>query len=459
MANGALSSLGIGSNGTLSYDVIDQLKERDMQNSVKPIERDIVDINEKQSSLATLKSEIAAFKDSAASLSDSVLFAQRDVKVSGDSVQADVNAGVDIQDMDIEVQQLAQKDVYQTDNSYSQTTSGVASGETTLELSVGSKTYDIDVDGTTTLDELKGKINEIAGEDVTASVLNTGGDNPYKLVIKGDETGVDNAITLNDTGGKMNTGFTNIQTAQDAEFKYNGVGITRGSNQVDDLITGVNLTLVKEDEAGEKTNISIEQDNSGLKEKMEGFVETYNSLSGQLDELTRYDPDSGESGPFQGESTINRLKNDLSSIFTYTSGDRESLQEYGLDLDKEGKVSFDGEEFDNAIREKDVADMKQFFVGSYEEIHGEERLVDGVFKQFDNMADEYTNFSNGSLKYYGEQLESEEKSLTKEREKAVERLDQRYETMASRFALYDNQISNMQNSFQALQQQIDQGSK
>ncbi len=456
MATGALSSLGIGSNGTLSYDIIDQLKEADKASLVTPIERDIVEVNEKQSSLATLKSQLSSFSDAVEELSSETLFAQRDVSVTGDSVGVTVDPGVDIQDMNIEVTQLAQKDVYESDTSFPTTASSVASGATTMEINAGGVVYSIDVDENTSLEELRDKINEKAGARVTASILDTGQANPYSLVIKADESGLDNALSITDTNGTMNTTFGNIQTAQDATFKYNGVEIKRGSNEVDDLIQGVHLTLLEENDPGKTTNIEITRDNSGLKGKMEDFVSQYNALIGQLDELTKYDPETGETGIFQGESTINRLKSDITHIMTYTDADATGLRNFGLNLDEYGKISLDDEEWDEAIDEMEIEDIEQFFVGDYEEIYGEERLVDGVFTQFEETVNEYTSFADGIFKYFGDQLENEESSLTKEREKAVQRLDQRYETMAARFAAYDEQISNMNSSFQSLSMQIEQ---
>lgn len=51
----ALSTLGIGSNGVLSYDIIDQLKEADTGGIIKPIENKIELNSLKQVKLAELK--------------------------------------------------------------------------------------------------------------------------------------------------------------------------------------------------------------------------------------------------------------------------------------------------------------------------------------------------------------------------------------------------------------------
>lgn len=458
MSTGALSSLGIGSNGTLSYDVIDQLKEADKNTMVKPIERNIVKVNEKQAALQTLKAEIASFKDATDELSSSTLFSNRGVNINGNSVSATVNPGVDIQSFEMRVESMAKNDVFQTQRGYSQLTSSVASGPTTLELNVGGREYKIDVDGSTSLEDLRNQINEIAGERVTASIINTGGDSPFKLVIKSDVAGEDRKITLNDTNNTMNTTFENIQPAQNAVFFYNGVEITRQTNVVDDLIPGVTFNLLEENEPGKNTKIDITQDLEGLTSKVEDFVEKYNSLMGELDELTKYDPESGNSGLFLGESTINKLKNDLSNIITYTTADRGSLLDYGIELQEGGKLKFDSSKLEEVLSQDQEAidKLEQFFVGSYEEVYGEERLVDGVFTQFRDTIYKYNDFSTGIFKYFGEQLDSEAKSLNKERVTATERLDQKYQTMAARFAAYDNQIAGMNSSFQALQMQITQ---
>lgn len=455
MATGALSSLGIGSGGTLSYDVIDQLKDADKDSIVKPIENKILENEEKQTALSQLNADIAGFKDTVGTLSDPTLFANRGVDVHGTSVQATVNPGVDVQDMQIEVQKLAKNDVFQGDTGFATRESTVANEDSVLELTVGDSIYEIEVSAGTTLDQLRTKINDVAGESVTASIINTGQDDPYSLILKSDETGTDNKISMNVTSGALNTGFSNIQQAQDAEFRYNGISVTRSSNQVNDLVNGVQLTLLEENDLGRTTNIEINQDTSGLEDKMSAFVEMYNKLVTQLDELTKFEEESGESGVFQGESTVNRLKSDLSSIATYISGDRESMRDFGVELGEGGKLTFEPADLQTKLSEG-TEDIEQFFIGSYEEIAGKERLTDGVFTQFSDLVERYTDFSNGIFKNFNDQLTNEAKALQKERTTAIQRLDVRYETMAQRFAAYDNQIANMQNSFQGLQMQIEQ---
>jgi len=458
MSTGALSSLGIGSNGTLSYDVIDQLREADENTIIKPIEQKLVNVNEKQAAIATLKADIAAFEDVIEELSDSTLFANREVKTTGDSVSVEAKAGVDVQEMDIEVMQLAKSEVEESNRTYNTLETKVATGNSTFTITAGGANFDFDVTNETSLEDLKNMINEKAGERVTASVLDTGGE--YKLIVKADKSGEDNTISFSvGTPANFDLTFNEIQTARNSQFKYNGITVERDSNSIDDLITGATINLLKKNDPDESTNIKITQDLTGLTSKIEDFVEKYNTLATQLNDLTKYEPESGEAGLFLGESTINKLKSELSSILTYTTADNQSsFLNFGIELQQDGKITFDSEKLEEAL-EGDIDKMQQFFVGSYEEIYGEERLVDGVFTQFKDLIYEYTDFSIGYFKYFGDQLDNEAKSLTSERKSEMERLDQRYQIMAERFAAFDTQIAGMNSSFMSLQMQIEQSFK
>ncbi len=53
---GALSTLGLGSQGVLTNDIIDQLKEADTSSIIKPIENKIELSTTKQSTLSDIKS-------------------------------------------------------------------------------------------------------------------------------------------------------------------------------------------------------------------------------------------------------------------------------------------------------------------------------------------------------------------------------------------------------------------
>jgi len=191
---GSLSSLGIGS-GVLSYDVIDKLKKADESLMVKPLETKLDLLKKKESALSQFITIGATVKTDLLDLADGTLFAKVTTNTNGSSVDVSANDGVKPQEFDINVTQLAQNDVYESKGFDSPDSVINSTGDSiTLKIGVGDSSVDITLDAGATLEDLKNAIND-ANAGVTASIIDTGiGDNPYKLVLKADETGKDNII-------------------------------------------------------------------------------------------------------------------------------------------------------------------------------------------------------------------------------------------------------------------------
>ena len=201
---GAISSLGIGS-GVLTADVIDKLKEADKNAVIKPIENKIKYKKKKKQALDLLSSLMTTLKASTSELADDTIFLNRTVSGTNDGINVTAHAGTAVQDFRISDVVLATQNVQESGSFGSEgdpIMSGSGSGS--LNINVAGKNYTIDYDSSMTLTTLKKKINEEAGEAVTASILQTG-DNAYSLIVKSKETGKDQNITITDNSGKLDT--------------------------------------------------------------------------------------------------------------------------------------------------------------------------------------------------------------------------------------------------------------
>lgn len=249
-----------------------------------------------------------------------------------------------------------------------------------------------------------------------------------------------------------------VQSAEDAKFSYNGISMKRPTNNIDDIVGGVNIELLTTTESGKPNVISITQDNEAIIESVKSFVETYNTLSLKLDEVTRYDEDSKIAGIFNGDSDIRMIRPSLTRIFStniVTETEIKSLAKYGLALDEKGIMSLDTSKLQMAL-DADSQSTQDFFYGKTETIGFKEVQTDGVFKKFDQELDRLLTGGNARLKVLEESLTRDDKKLREDRKKAVNQLNTRYDIMAQRFAAYDSQISKTNNSFNSVQMMIDQ---
>ena len=471
-----ISSLGLGSS-ILTQDVLDQLRDADEAGQIKPVTLDIANEGDKKDALELIDASMANLIDSINEIKSHGLFDERNAEVSGTSVEISAAANSDVQDFTLDVENLATKQIEQS-GSFSTRDTSIADSEGTLNLNIDGEDFSIDYDEDTTLDDLKKSINDTAGDKVDATIVQIGPDD-FRLFISSVETGSNQDITLSDTTeetndkddksskadkvkkgdknsgkdsgnnnsssglkdgilSKLTTAFDldPTQEAMDANFKFNGESITRTSNSVTDLISGLDITLK---EVG-ITSVSITQDRETIMEKIDSFVEKYNSAMSELDKMTKPSIDSTSRGIFSGESTIKGMKNSIQDMMSTIGGGVAYIADFGFDIDKDGKMTVDKTVIDDKLDEN-PANVEAFFAGgTYTNSDDTTTELDGMFTQLSSKVEGYTKY-NATLDQLKNSITDSISSLEERKTTATERLDAKYEILKRQYAAYDAMIS------------------
>ena len=391
----------------LTQDVIDGLKDADESVQIKPLTLKIDKNTKKQADITALTTLVSTLKTSYADVANETAMLKRTVSAAGSgSVTANVEAGVAEQTVRLSVSQLAQVDSYQSKGfkSRSDTLTGISSDQS-LTLSVGDKSVDIKVGASTTLEDIINQINDGAGDAIKASIVNTGGENGYKMILQSKESGEKNQIKFSVKGDQAaangakevleklgfnatatenadKTGFDfsfnftgseakQLQKAQDAKFNFNGIDITRSSNSVDDLIVGVTFNLNNVDEKNSTTGalkesvITIGKDTDAVVKSLKSMVTAYNDLISNISTATSYDRENGVAGTLNGMSEITGIKRKLQNLFESSNSDGKSLQSFGFSFTEKGVLSVDESKLKDTIS-KDYEGFKSFFTNSTE---------------------------------------------------------------------------------------------
>lgn len=447
----AVSSLGAGS-GVLTATVIEQLKAADSASIITPLDAKISLQKQKDSALSLLGSLLTTFKTSANSLGDSALYQKRSVSGNTSSVSVTANAGVAIQSFSVTNTLMALKTVKES-GQFSATTNSVATGSGTMSLTVGGVAYSINYTSATTLEDLTDAINDAAGSSVKASTLRVG-TNDYRLVLTSVQTGAAQTISLSDSvGGSLSTkllaydattnptGMQEIQAARDASFKFNGISMTRSTNAITDIVSGMTLNLLQESGSA---NISITQDTQAISDSMSSFVENYNTLTSQLTSMTTTDLAAGKVGIFNGDNSINAITREINRLVTSVSSSGLSLPQFGIDLSEKGTMSFNSSTFLTKFN-ADTSASETFFSGS--------TTVDGLFTSINTLLANYTD-TGGIMSTLTAGSTAELKTLNANKIKSQALLDARYDAMTARFIQYDAIMTKLTNQFSSLKTQI-----
>ena len=256
----------------------------------------------------------------------------------------------------ITVSQVA-KEQRSVSNAFASETAKFNSGSITLSLTSGSSsttTTNITVSDAS----LQGTVNAInnANLGVTAEIVDTGASgNRYRIQLIG-ETGAEKAFSL--TSSDSSISFSSVQSAADAQLNVNGIDFTRSSNVIDDVLTGVSLTLNTTTTGA--ANLNVSQDNGQVRSNIIDFVTLYNDAQRQLKDLAN----STTGGELAGDSIFRSLTSRLRSTVLGTSSSAgttiSSLSDMGISVSRSGELEVSDSKLDNALS-KNYADVIQMF--------------------------------------------------------------------------------------------------
>lgn len=285
------------------------------------------------------------------------LTANGDVTASS-VVSIDVDSGTQEGTYDLVVEQIAkaQKVASSTISSNSSELGydGVFSIGTSDEA-----TADITVTSDMTLADLVETINnQTSTTGVQATILQVS-DGEYELLLTATSTGqtittstvsgddVLNGLGVTDSSG----GFVNeVQAAQQAKFKLDGVEITRNSNDVSDVLDGVTFHLYSTTPTDTSVSVQIAPNLSTIETAINDFVTAYNSLRDFVitQNATSSDGTADSSAVLFGDSTLRSMSQQLESdLNTMISG--YSLADLGITFDSDNKLEVDTTTLESAL--------------------------------------------------------------------------------------------------------------
>ena len=195
-----------------------------------------------------------------------------------------------------------------------------------------------------------------ANKGVRASLVDTGGDGTnYRIMLSG-VSGVDGTFAVTSSvSDDLGFGDTDkkLQSSQDAIVNYDGLTITRGSNQIADVISGATISLNAT--TSESIRLTITSDTGTLKTSLRSVVTAYNELQSLIKNLGTESSASTDAmnGALANESgMLNQLKSTIRSAIFADSGTKagniNALRDIGISLSQTGNMTFNETRFTSA---------------------------------------------------------------------------------------------------------------
>jgi flagellar hook-associated protein 2 len=249
-----------------------------------------------------------------------------------------------------------------------------------LGLADGSFTINgasITVDGNDTLVSLRDKINAAdtgsAASKVSASILQVDATH-FRLVLTSDVTGAagmtlanvsggaPQALGLTDAGDVIQSGAV-LVSGDDAHFTVDGVPLTRSSNSITDVIEGVTLNLVAQED-GAVTSVTVNRSADQARAGMQALVDAWNKLVDFTSQQRTPPADGHTAPPLYADLTLKTVSATLATTLLSpvwgAAADLSTAAMAGISIGTDGKLTLDASRFNDAFNNR-IDDLRTLF--------------------------------------------------------------------------------------------------
>ncbi len=310
-----------------------------------------------QSDLKTLYSGLSSLSTAVVNSLSASAFATRSASISstGDvsassALSMSIKSGAAIGDHTLTISQLATAQKVSGTAQSSQTDELGYTGTFSLGLAGGS-TADISITSTMSLQDVVDAINaQTSTTNVQASIVQVSSTS-YQMVLTGTEDAADISYTstsgddiMNKLGVTDSSGsFTNvIQDAQSAKFTLDGIAMTRDTNDITDVLSGVTFSLLQATPDGTSLNVSIDTDTSQIQSAVQTFVTNYNAFRDAViaQQATSTDGTADSSAVLFGDGTMRNIMDALQNALNSTVGGM-TMADLGLSFNEKNELELD----------------------------------------------------------------------------------------------------------------------
>jgi flagellar hook-associated protein 2 len=449
---------GIQGNGISGLDInglVSQLVAAEGAPISQRITRHEVQVTTKLSALGTFKGAMSAFKSALEPLKTVEAFQSRKA-TSGNTDYFTVSAATNAVagHYDVEVVSLAK--AHQLASQAYEDGSASQVGYGTLTITVGEDDFAVDITAEdATLADIRDSINAAPdNKGVKATILN--GAEGARLVLTSSATGTAKAIEVAASGGDGGLNdlvydadgtqtLSQVQEARNAQIKIASFEIESSTNVFTDAIDGVTITVKKQSQPDETFGLDVAVDNATVQSRISKFVSEYNSMQAQFAKLGKYDAATSTAGPLLGDALLrgveSEMRRGISNPVTGVAGEYSTLASIGIKTTVSGALEVDNDKLTKALAADPEGVAKLF--GS------EDGIAARLFTQLEQRL-----ASNGDVETRTKRLNDDIKSIAKDKEAYLFRIEQLEARYRKQFSALDSLLSQMQSTSSYLAQQL-----
>lgn len=396
-----------------------------------------------------INSRFAALLSAAKSLTASSFGSNVSATVTGSGTVASAGPGAATgSTISFTVDSLAAAETVLSQTAYTSATDPLTTQEPQFPLTVldaqGNAKGTIALPANGSLTDAAAAINA-SGLGLRATIVQLGSQN-YHLQVSAAATGQANAFTLQsstETAATAGGAFVTTTAASDAVLSLpnsNGLRATSSTNTFGSLIQGVSIAVSAiTPPGGTPTTVTVGTDNTGITKSMQALVDAANAA---IDDITKNTSTAtGSTAALKGDYQMQNLAQQVlsavaSSVGTAgTSGSPGSAAQAGLQLTRDGHITFDAAKFSSALTTTPDL-VKQLVAGT--------TTTPGVATRLATLATSVTDVVTGTLVTLANGEDSTAKDLQSQIDDWALRLNARREQLTTQYTNLQSILSTLQ---------------
>ncbi|MFY8300283.1 flagellar filament capping protein FliD [Pseudoalteromonas sp. SS15] len=445
----AISFTGIGS-GLQVNEIVNALVNAEKAPYQARVTRQQAQYTTDISAVGSMKGALEDIAKSLEGLGDIDEYQKRSISGSDDFVSVSSEKTAQLNTYSVKVNELAQNHKILSDGFVADS----PVGEGKLTLSSGENSFEINVSDTATLEEVRDAINDSdgntsinativtddAGQRLVLSSKSSGADNEIKVVVDDvdgngtDTTGLSKLAFDSDAASPtFATNMTETTAATNASITIDGtVVVESNTNEFKDVIDGITINVKKKHGTDDDlSELKVTENNKNVEAGVSSFIEKFNAYIDLAAQLGRSGEDG--TGAMAGDSllrgTVSQLRNLVTREFSTGNGETEFLANLGVRTERDGKLSLDKEQLQEAI-DADPDAIQTFFLG--------ENGDDGFVANLTSVTEVYTK-SEGIMQ-----------TRIDGRESQLDRLEKEVESFNLKMKAYETRLLDQYNSMDLL---------
>ncbi len=298
------------------------------------------------------------------------------------------------------------------------------------------------------------------GDAASASVVNETSDTA-RLSVRSGETGFAGRLAFTDSadgllaaldltnagavagtgGGQVAAvGTSETDSGLNSRFVLDGLTMYRSSNEVEDAVEGLTLSLRS---AGDLTSFSVGSDGESVAAEVEGFIAKYNAVLGFIESRSKVDPEAGTRGAFAGDPAVVGLRfgmrnESLLTVGSQPSGTPTGLADLGIEIGDDGTLRLADRDKLAAAAQADADAVQSFFAAD-----------DGLATRLQNRLGTFLD-ADGILASRTDAVEARIDRLDTQIGRWDERLAQREDQLRTQYAYLQETVAVLQSQQDSL---------